>query len=394
MMTRTAASVLVGAAVGAVCGAAAFAFLWLLDVATKTREANEALIFALPLAGVVLGLVYERFAGPVRNGTNLIIETIRSGGPRVPLRMVPMISLGTVLTHLFGGSAGREGTAVQMGASFADGLAAVMKLGPVLRKYAVIAGVAGGFSSVFGTPIAGVIFALEFSAVGKLDFQAVLPALIAAFVGDFCARALGAAHTPYPQIASLEMTPRLLVSWVVFAVAIALTARVFIEATEWLRGVGAHRLSSRPARMFIGGLVVVALWRLTGTADYVGLGMPFIVRTFSDPSVPVYAFALKGLFTVVTIGAGFLGGEVTTLFFIGAALGNSLSQLLGVPLALGAGVGLAAMFGTAAKTPLAVAVMAMELMGAGVFSHVVLVVFLASTLSGARSIYPAQFSVE
>lgn len=384
------ASVGVGALVGAICGLASAAFLWLLEWATQTRDTHEALIFGLPLAGLVMGRVYERYAGPTRNGTNLIIETIRGLGARVPIRMAPMISLGTLATHLFGGSAGREGTAVQMGGSLADGVAQVLKLGPAPRRQALIAGVAGGFGSVFGTPIAGAVFALEFVTLGKVDLELALPALAAAFVGDWVTRAVGTVHTQYPQVVAVPMSPSLFAYWAVFAVGIALTAALFIESTQGLRRLSERWLPGRAARMFVGGLIVVVLWRLAGTSEYLGLGMPFIVRTFTDPSLPVYAFAAKGLFTVVTLGAGFLGGEVTTLFFIGAALGNVMARGLGLPLSLGAGVGMAATFGTAAKTPLAVSVMAMELLGASVFPHVVLVSVLATAMTGRRSIYEAQ----
>jgi H+/Cl- antiporter ClcA len=142
--------------------------------------------------------------------------------------------------------------------------------------------------------------------------------------------------------------------------------------------------------MVLGGLIVVGLWKLVGTSDYLGLGVAMIVRSFEDPNLPVYAFALKLVFTAVTLGAGFLGGEVTPLFFVGAALGSVLARLLGIPIELGAGVGLAAVFAASANTPLALSIMAMELLGAPVFPHVVIVCVLAYLLAGHRSIYPAQ----
>jgi len=165
---------------------------------------------------------------------------------------------------------------------------------------------------------------------------------------------------------------------------------VFIELMHWLKKRGEKHLPRLPLRMFLGGLVVVGLWRLVGSSDYLGLGVPTILRSFSDPTLPVYAFALKLLFTAVTLGAGFLGGEVTPLFFVGAALGNVLARLFGLPLELGAGVGLAAVFAASSNTPLALSIMAMELLGAPIFPHVVIVCVLAYLLSGHRSIYPAQ----
>jgi H+/Cl- antiporter ClcA len=167
-------------------------------------------------------------------------------------------------------------------------------------------------------------------------------------------------------------------------------AAAFVELTHALRRTSQRRLPWAPGRLFLGGLAVVLLWRLVGTSDYLGLGLPTILRAFSDPALPAWSFALKLLFTAVTVGFGFLGGEVTPLFFIGAALGNLLAQLLGLPLALGAGVGMAAVFAAASNTPLALSIMALELLGAGVFPHVVVVCVIAWVISGRRSIYPAQ----
>ena len=167
-------------------------------------------------------------------------------------------------------------------------------------------------------------------------------------------------------------------------------AIVFVEGThrlkKWLEG----RVPWMPVRMAVGGLAVVGLWKLAGTDAYLGLGVPTIVRAFGDPALPEGAFAWKLLFTAVTLGSGFLGGEVTPLFFIGAALGNVLARLLGLPVDLGAAVGMAALFAAAANTPLALSIMAVELVGASVLPHVVIVAAVAYLLTGHRGIYPAQ----
>jgi H+/Cl- antiporter ClcA len=359
--------VVLGTLVGVVCGAGSALFLWLLELATTFRNGHEAIIFALPLAGLVVGWLYERYGGPIKGGSNLVIDTIHDDGPELPLRLAPMVLIGTVLTHLFGGSAGREGTAVQMGAGLSDWVSHRLKLPPELRRQLLAAGVAGGFGSVFGTPLAGTVFGLEFIVLGRIEYHALLPALIAALVGDVTTRALGIVHTPYPSAPALALTPLVFVKWLVFAVAVALSATVFIELTHRLKKRLEVRVPRLPVRMFLGGLTVVGLWQLFGTSDYLGLGIPTIVRSFSDPSLPPYAFAAKLLFTAVTLGAGFLGGEVTPLFFVGAALGNVLAQVLGLPLGLGAGVGLAAVFAASSNTPLALSIMAMELLGANVF---------------------------
>ncbi len=383
-------SIGLGALVGAFCGAASALFLFLLAQVTDYRTDHELLVYFLPVAGLGIGVLYARFGASIKAGTNLVIDTIHDDGPEIPFRMLPMVLAGTVLTHLFGGSAGREGTAVQMGASLADYVSHRAKLGRELRLQLLAAGVAGGFGSVFGTPIAGAVFGLEFVVLGRLDTRALLPALIASVVGDMTTRALGIVHTAYPAAPYVGLSPLLCLKWLVFAVAIALTSVAFIELTHFLKRQAERRVTLLGLRMAIGGAIIVVLWKVIGTSDYLGLGVPMIVRSFSDPQVPTWAFAMKLLFTAITLGAGFLGGEVTPLFFIGAALGGVLAPALGIPRELGAGVGLAAVFAAASNTPLALSIMAVELLGANVLPHVVIVCVVAYLLTGHRSIYPSQ----
>lgn len=379
-----------GSLVGALCGAASALFLWLLERVTAFRGTHQAIVYTLPLAGLAIGAIYERFGTAIKGGSNFVIDTIHDGGPELPLRMAPMVLVGTVLTHLFGGSAGREGTAVQMGASLTDWLSHRLRVSRPVRRQLLAAGVAGGFGSVFGTPIAGVIFGLEFVVLGRVEYDALVPALVASLVGDLTTRALGIVHTHYPTLARVPLTPLLLLKWLVFAGAVAAATTVFIDLTAFLKKRGEARIPRLPVRMFLGGLIVVGLWKLVGSSDYLGLGVPTIVRAFSDRDLPVYAFALKLLFTAVTLAAGFLGGEVTPLFFVGATLGNALARLLGIPLELGAGVGLAAVFAASSNTPLALSIMAVELLGAAALPHVAVVCVVAYLLTGNRSIYPAQ----
>lgn len=379
-----------GVLVGGTCGAASALFLWLLDQATDFRQGHSVIVYSLPLAGLIIGWIYERLGKSVKGGNNLVIDTHHDGGAEVPLRMAPLVLLGTVLTHLFGGSAGREGTAVQMGASLTDWLSHRLRLTAPLRRQLLAAGVAGGFGSVFGTPVAGAVFALEFVVIGRLEYEALVPALVAAVIGDLTTRALGISHTGYPSPAAVSLTPELLLKWLVFAAATALVARAFIGLTHFIKQRGERLVPRLPLRMALGGLAVVALWKLVGTEDYLGLGVPMILRAFDDPSFPMHAFALKLLFTAVTLGAGFLGGEVTPLFFIGAALGSTLARTLGLPLDISAGVGLAALFAAASNTPLALSIMAVELLGAALLPHVAIVATVAYLLAGHRSIYAAQ----
>ncbi|MBJ6760674.1 chloride channel protein [Myxococcaceae bacterium JPH2] len=379
-----------GSVVGGVCGVASAVFLYLLEKATEWRVGHEEMVYLLPVAGLVLGALYGKWGHSIRGGNNLVIDTVHEGDAQIPVRMAPMVLLGTVLTHLFGGSAGREGTAVQMGASLADAIAHRLRVTVETRRELLAAGIAGGFGSVFGTPIAGTVFGLEVVCVGRLGYEALLPALVAAVVGDLVTRGLGIHHTAYPIPAALPLTWPLVGKWLVFAVAVAGVAVLFVEGTHRMKKLLERRVPWLPVRMALGGLGVVALWKLVGTEDYLGLGVPGILRAFQDPTLPGTAFAWKLVFTVVTLGAGFLGGEVTPLFFIGAALGNLLARVLNLPVEMGAAVGMAALFAAAANTPLALSIMAVELLGGTVLPHVAIVAVVAYLLTGHRGIYPAQ----
>ena len=383
---------IVGAAiVGVACGVASAAFLYLLAEVTAIRTAHETIVFALPVAGLVIGTLYAKFGASIKAGTNLVIDTIHDGGAEIPLRMMPMVLVGTVLTHLFGGSAGREGTAVQMGASLADWLNHRVTLTPEQRRAILVAGVAGGFGSVFGTPFAGAMFGMELVRLRRFEVRAIVPAVIAAIAGDRVTRMCGIVHTAYPTVAATPLTFALVLRWLVVALAIAAVAIAFIELTHVLKKRGERHVPQLGVRMAIGGVVVVGLWQLVGTSAYLGLGVPGIESSFTT-ATPGYVFALKLMFTSVTLGAGFLGGEVTPLFFIGATLGAALAPVLGISQPLAAGVGLAAIFGAASNTPVALTIMAVELFGWHALPHVALVSLVAYVVAGRRSIYLAQLT--
>jgi H+/Cl- antiporter ClcA len=379
-----------GAAVGLACGIASGVFLRLLEQVTRFRVEHEAIVYALPVSGLAVGFIYERWGQSIKGGNNLVIDTFHEEGKQIPLRMAPMVFLGTLLSHLFGASAGREGTAVQMGASMADAIAHSARVGRETRRQLLAAGMAGGFGAVFGTPVAGALFGLEVVSVGRVEYDALVPALVASIVGDFVTRHLGVVHTRYPALAFVELTPSVLAKLGAMGAAMALAAVGFVELTHRLKHLLEVRIPRLPLRMFLGGSAILILWKAIGTSDYLGLGIPTIVRAFSDPSLPLYAFAAKLVFTSITLASGFLGGEVTPLFFVGATLGNAMARVLRLPVALGAGVGIAAVFGAAANAPIALSVMAVELLGAWALPHVVIVSVVAYVLSGHRGIYPSQ----
>lgn len=379
-----------GAIVGISCGLGSAAFIVLLDLATGIRIEREYLVYALPLAGLAMGYVNMRWGAAVRAGNNLVIDSVHSDSQRVPFRMAPMVLIGSVMTHLFGGSAGREGAAVQVGVALSDDISHRLRLSPALRTNLLAAGIAGGFGSVFGTPIAGTVFGLEVVCLGRMEYRSLVPALVSAVAGDWTVRMLGVSHAHYPQLAATPLDPLLLLKWIVFGIAIALMAIAFIELTDYLKRITSERIPLLPLRMAAGGAMVVVLWRVVGHSDFLGLGIPTIERAFYDASLPWYYFAGKLVFTAVTLSVGFLGGEVTPLFFMGSALGNVLGRLLGIPIQLAAGVGMAGAFAAASNTPLALSIMAVEILGAAALPHVVVVCAVAYLMTGRRSIYPSQ----
>ncbi len=366
------------ALVGVGAGLSAALFLFGLDLVTRTRLTQPWLVWLLPIAGLGLGWLLQRHA-PKTPGITHLFHVAKTGeGPQVPPRLGPLVLVGTLVTHLFGGSAGREGTAVQLGGAWADVIAS--RAPSTLRRHLVVAGIAGGFGAVFGTPWAGALFGLEVVAPPRWQWRSVVPACIASFLGDFVCRATGVTHTLFPQVEVSGDWWR----WAVLAVALAAATGAFVAALHGFKRLATKR--SLPLRLAIGGVLVVALWRVVGVDDFLGLGVPGIERAFIT-APPTSTFAWKLLFTAVTLGFGFLGGEVTPLFFIGATLGAALSTTLGLPLAASAGVGLATVFAAASKSPVALAVMAAELMGLHLFPVALAVCVVATLLTGRFGIY-------
>ncbi|MCA0454275.1 MAG: chloride channel protein [Chloroflexi bacterium] len=382
--------VVLGSAVGVLSGTASAVFLVALNWATAVRVANPALLFLLPLAGLVIGWSYYRMGGSAARGNNLVIEQVHLNKDPIPLRMAPMVLIGTVLTHLFGGSAGREGTAIQMGSSLADGLRRVLRLEGEDRRLMVLAGISGGFGSVFGTPIAGFVFALEAPAMGRIRYDAVVPCLTAALVGDMVTRAWGVGHSHYPALAEIGIQPLLLGAVVLAGIIFGWVALVFVELLEYIRHLSRKLIVYPPLRPVVGGVIVIGLTVILGKQDYLGLSLSLIQNTMNGTGVEPLAFVLKVVFTAVTLGTGFMGGEVTPLFVMGATAGYSVGRVLGIEPAFMAALGFVAVFAGASNTPLACTLMAVELFGGGSLLYVGVACFVAYLASGHRGIYVTQ----
>lgn len=392
---------------GLIVGSACALFLTALDRVTQWRFDQPALLYGLPFAGLLVGGLYARFGQSVEAGNNLIVDEIHEPGGGVPLRMAPLILLGTLVTHLCGGSAGREGTAVQMGGSLASGL---LRLWPGLSRRdaqtVLTAGIAAGFGGVFGTPIAGMIFAIEVLAIGRMNYAAIVPSLVASLISHQTCVAWGIPHTHYHIASRLPagspehlapFEPWLLCGVLGVGIASGLCSAFFAELAHGLKGLFQRIVPSPWLKPVVGGVLVIALTWGLGTRDYLGLGVTgadpqavSIVSCFHAGGAHPFSWWWKIVFTTITLSSGFKGGEVTPLFFIGAALGNSLAVSWGMPVDLFAALGFVAVFAGATNTPLACTVMAVELFGGEFIAYFAIASLLAYMFSGHSGIYLSQ----
>ncbi|AYQ33836.1 voltage-gated chloride channel family protein [Runella sp. SP2] len=375
--------------VGVLAGSASAFFLVSLNWVTEWREAHPWIIWFLPVGGFIVGGAYYYFGQDVLKGNNQLIEEFHSPSQIVPLKMAPLVLFGTLVTHLFGGSAGREGTAVQMGGAIADQFTKLFRFSDDDRRILLIIGISAGFASVFGTPLAGSVFALEVLIVGRMRYEALLPSLLTALVADYTCHAWQVAHTHYsiPSVPPIHADTLL---WAIFAgILFGLTSLSFSKIVHFWGDFFKRTIAYPPLRPVVGGAVLaVCIW-LLGTTRHIGLGVPTIVASFTEP-LASYDFVLKLLLTTFTLGAGFKGGEVTPLFFIGATLGNALSAFVPLPMALLAGMGFVSVFAGATNTPIACTLMGMELFGTECGVFVALSSVIAYLFSGHSSIYSAQ----
>jgi H+/Cl- antiporter ClcA len=393
--------------VATVIGSLVALFLWLLTGAIHFRFQHTWLLFLLPLAGVVIHFIYQSVGKSSEKGNNLIMDEIHQPGGGVPVQMAPIILLTTVITHLFGGSAGREGTAVQIGGSIAGLFSRWYKLNEPDTKMILTAGIAAGFGAVFGTPLTGAIFAMEVLAIGKIKYNALLPALIASVIGDLTVSAWGIHHTAYHIDTIAKSTyflsdylpiNLLLLGKVILASALfGLASYLFAVLVREIKGYFAKIFKIQWLIPVIGGLIIIALTYINGKPDYLSLGVDgqypgaiTIRSAFHGGGADTWSWLWKTVYTSMTLATGFKGGEVTPLFYIGATLGNTLSIILDAPVSLFAALGFIAVFAGATNTPLACTIMGAELFGSQYILFFAVACFTAYLFSGPSGIYSSQ----
>lgn len=374
--------------VGCVVGPAGAVFGLGLEYVTELRGLHPWLLWLLPLGGLAIVALYHLAGQPGGGSTNAVFLAVREDTP-MPLRTAPLIFVSTLLTHLFGGSAGREGAALQLGGSLANWMARRLHLDENGRRVLTMCGMSGAFSAIFGTPLAATVFTLEVITVGQLPYAALLPCLLSALVGVWLAGCLGVAPTAFALELDLAITPATLAGTLALGVLVAVLGVAFCLLLHTAPKLYARVLPNPYLRVAVGGALVAALSLLLGTTDYNGAGGQVIVAAMAGTALP-WAFLCKMLFTALTLGAGYKGGEIVPVFFTGATFGCVAAPLLGLPAPFGAALGMVALFCAMTNAPLASVLLAAELFGGHCLPLLTLGCAAAYLLSGYYGLYSEQ----
>ena len=363
-------------------------FLKALSFVTSTREGNSIWIYFLPVGGLIIGLCYYYLSKGVEGGNNLLITEMDKPKRYIHWKIIPLVLFGTVATHLFGGSAGREGTAVQMGGAIGDQIQKLFKWTRLKRKTLLRMGVAGGFAGVFGTPVAGMIFAIEFARDRKFSVISLLLSTLVAFGSHYTCYFIGVGHTQYNVTDIPEFGMQNIGLILLIGILFGITAWIFSVTKIGFQRI--FNLISIPyLRPFFGGVVLLGLFLVFDIDRFLGLGIPSIEEAFETITHPGDVW-IKLVLTALTLGAGFKGGEATPLFFMGAVLGSTLALWIPLPLSFLAGAGFVAVFGAAMNTPIASSFMAAELFGYEGLPLYFIICIMAFYISGKTSVYSTQ----
>ena len=380
--------VVVAGITGIVGGVVGGAFCKVVEIATETRTQHEWLIYLLPVAGLLIIFLYRKMNLKTDPGTNRIISTVRSDG-EIPISMAPLIFIGTAVTHLFGGSAGREGAALQLGGSIGFSMGKVFRLDNKNMPLSIMCGMSAVFAALFGTPLTAVFFAMEVISVGVIYYSALVPCLVSSYIAVFISSLFGNS----PEKFAVALIPNISFGSVAAVMALGALCAVLsicFCAVMKYSGVYAHKfIKNDYIRIFSGGCFVIVLTLLIGTRDFNGAGMNVIENAING-NAEWYAFIMKIIFTAVTIGFGFKGGEIVPTFFIGATFGCIIGPLFGLPASFSASVGIVALFVGVVNSPIASLVLSIELFGSQGMLFYAAAIFVSYMLSGYYGLYSQQ----
>ena len=379
---------LVSGLTGVACGLVGAAFYYVVSFVTAARQAHGWLLFCLPLAGLFIVWSYRVLGMENDSGTNQIIASVRSG-EKPPLRLALLIFVSTALTHLTGGSAGREGAALQIGGSLAASIGRLLRLGERNMNLIVMCGMSAVFTALFGTPLSATVFSLEVVSVGIVHYSALFPCLLASLVTTGVTRLLGVHPEGYVLMGGPALDWQFMLRTGLLAVACALLSMAFCVLMHKTNHLYKKYLPNQYLRVLAGAAILIVLTLLVGSRDYNGAGGNVIEAALAGHAVP-YAFLLKMLFTAVTLGAGFRGGEIVPTFFVGATFGCAAAPLLGLDPAFGGAIGMIALFCGVTNCPLASIFLSIELFGSSHVLFFALACALSYLLSGKFSLYSAQ----
>lgn len=374
---------------GLFCGILGILFHDLIDFANTLRKSHQWMLYFLPVGGIVIALIYKTGNMENHGGTNDIFRSIRNGD-KVPLRLAPFVFIGTVLTHLFGGSSGREGAALQMGGSIGAFCGKLLKMNDKEMTVVKMCGMSAVFSAMFGTPLTAALFSIEVISVGVFQYSAIVPCMLSSFSAFFVASHLGLEPFAFPLLGQPDKFDPLLFGKVIaLSVACAVVSILVCTSFRFFHKVYKKLFKNSVLRAFFGGLIVVALMFTVGTDEYCGAGTPIIAAALCGTAYP-FAFLLKLLFTSLTLGAGFRGGEIIPTLFIGATFGCTVGSFFGLDPAFSAAISLICVFCGVVNCPVSSIILSVEMFGSDALLYFALACAVGYMLSGKYSLYSGQ----
>lgn len=379
---------IVAIVIGIVCGLVGSAFHLSVDYVTHLREEYRWIILLLPLGGIAIVTIYKLCRFEITMGTNRVIESVRSD-KKVPTRMAPLIFASTVITHLFGGSAGREGAALQLGGSIGYRFGKIFKLGEKDMHLVVMLGMSAVFAALFGTPLTATVFVLEVISVGVVYYAGLVPCIISSVVAYNVSLFFGITPVRFLAVATQPATASVMLKTVAIAILCALVSILFCTAIKKCEHYSEKLLHNNYVRVLVGGAIIVLLTVVLRTTDYNGAGMDVITSAINGQARPE-AFILKIIFTAITIAAGFKGGEIVPTFFIGSTFGCVAGALLGLNPGFGAAIGFVALFCGVVNCPLASIMLALEVFGSDSILVFALACGVSYMMSGYYGLYGSQ----